>query len=106
MPLAAKPYLREVSIDPDAEFDTGQSPFSIPAVRALGTLALHPDVTFFVGENGAGKSTLLEAIAVGMGRAPARPTSCAAESLFNVISYRWRIQTLKYCAWATAAAPR
>jgi predicted ATPase len=24
MPLAAKPYLREVSIDPDAEFDTGQ----------------------------------------------------------------------------------
>jgi predicted ATPase len=24
MPLAAKPYLREVSIDPDAELDTGQ----------------------------------------------------------------------------------
>jgi len=39
-------------------------PFSIPAIRALDSLDLHPKVTFFVGENGSGKSTLIEAIAV------------------------------------------
>jgi predicted ATPase len=42
-------------------------PFSLPAVRALDTLPLHPKVTFFIGDNGTGKSTLLEAIAVGLG---------------------------------------
>lgn len=41
-------------------------PFSLPAVRALNTLELHPKVTFFVGENGSGKSTLMEAIAVAL----------------------------------------
>src|SRR3712207_6225437 len=33
----------------------------------MGALALHPSVTFFVGENGSGKSTLIEAIAVAAG---------------------------------------
>lgn len=42
-------------------------PFCLPAVRTLETLALHPKVTFFVGENGSGKSTLLEAIAISLG---------------------------------------
>ncbi len=41
-------------------------PFSLPAVRALNTLELHPKVTFLVGENGSGKSTLMEAIAVAL----------------------------------------
>ena len=45
-------------------------PFSLPAVRGLGSLELHPDVTFFVGENGTGKSTLLEALAVSLGFNP------------------------------------
>jgi len=31
-------------------------PFSIPAIRALDSLDLHPKVTFFVGENGSGKA--------------------------------------------------
>ena len=66
MAFEAKPYLREISIHDDAEFDDEEYPFSIPAVRNLNTMAFHPDVTFFVGENGAGKSTLLEAIAVNL----------------------------------------
>lgn len=46
-------------------FDT--YPFSLPAVRSLEKLELHPQVTFLVGENGSGKSTLLEALAVACG---------------------------------------
>ncbi|UKE83034.2 AAA family ATPase [Pectobacterium colocasium] len=45
-------------------------PFSIPSIRSLDKLELHPKVTFFIGENGSGKSTLLEAIAVSMGFNP------------------------------------
>jgi predicted ATPase len=39
-------------------------PFSIPAIKSLDRVKLHPSVTFFVGENGSGKSTLIEALAV------------------------------------------
>jgi predicted ATPase len=117
MPLAAKPYLRSVMLDPHAEVDTDSYPFTIPAVRELGVLEPHADVTFFVGENGAGKSTVLEAIAVGMGlpaeggprsvhrpqqevsplqrhlrlarsfRQPRASYFLRAESLFNVLTY-------------------
>ena len=45
-------------------------PFSIPSLKNLSTLALHPKITFFVGENGSGKSTLLEAIAIAAGCNP------------------------------------
>jgi len=45
-------------------------PYSLPAIRELGTLELLTPVTFFVGENGSGKSTLLEALAVGYGLNP------------------------------------
>lgn len=45
-------------------------PFTLPAVKNLTELKLHPKVTFFVGENGTGKSTLLEAIAVAYGFNP------------------------------------
>jgi predicted ATPase len=117
MSFATKPYLRAVSIVPDASPDFDAYPFSIPAVRELGVLEPHPDVTFFVGENGAGKSTVLEAIAVALGlpaeggnrsvlraqqetsplhrhlklvkgfRQPGSSYFLRAESLFNVVSY-------------------
>ena len=41
-------------------------PFSLPVVRTLDFIDLHPKVTFLVGENGSGKSTLLEAIAIAL----------------------------------------
>ena len=47
-----------------------QYPFCLDAVRNLGSLRLHPAVTYFIGENGSGKSTLLEAIAIAWGFNP------------------------------------
>ncbi len=60
-------FIREIVLRRDeiASFDA--YPFSLPVVRDMRRLALHPAVTFFVGENGSGKSTLLEAIAVAAG---------------------------------------
>ena len=45
-------------------------PFSLPAIRMLDFIDLHPKVTFIVGENGSGKSTLLEAMAIALGFNP------------------------------------
>ncbi|NRR28837.1 AAA family ATPase [Oxalobacteraceae bacterium] len=70
MAIAAKPYLQEVSIRPDMDLDYDLYPYNIAAVRELGHLTFHQDVTFFVGENGAGKSTVLEAIALALGYSP------------------------------------
>lgn len=56
----AMPFLTNLSVECR---DDGY-PFSIPAIRALESgIALHPKVTYFVGENGMGKSTLLEGLA-------------------------------------------
>jgi predicted ATPase len=63
-------YVREVKLRRERVASFDQYPFSLPAVRNLHTLALHPAVTFIVGENGSGKSTLLEAIAVAWGFNP------------------------------------
>ena len=68
--LDAKHYLLEVRLLRDKVPAFDQFPFSLPAVRNLDTLILHPSVTFIVGENGSGKSTLLEAIAVALGFNP------------------------------------
>ena len=66
----AKHYLLEVRLLRDKVPSFDQFPFSLPAVRNLDTLVLHPSVTFIVGENGSGKSTLLEAMAVALGFNP------------------------------------
>src|SRR6476660_4062856 len=60
-------FLKSVTLRRDwiASFDV--YPYSIPAIKRLTSIELHPRVTFFVGENGTGKSTLLEAIAVAEG---------------------------------------
>src|SRR2546421_4417624 len=60
-------YIAEVRLNREKVPSFKCYPFALPAVRRLKTLALHPAVTFFIGENGTGKSTLLEAIAVAWG---------------------------------------
>lgn len=67
---AVNQYVREVKLRRDKIASFDQYPFSLPVVRRLDTLDLHPAVTFLVGENGSGKSTLLEAVAVAWGFNP------------------------------------
>lgn len=60
-------YIRHVALRREKIESFDRYPFSLPAVRSLECVELHPKVTYFVGENGSGKSTLLEAIAVALG---------------------------------------
>lgn len=59
--------VRSVVLKRDEVHDPEAYPFSIPAIRHLGELALDPRVTLFAGENGSGKSTLIEGIAIAAG---------------------------------------
>ena len=63
-------YVRKVQLKRDDVLPFKEYPFSLPAIRHLHSLELHPAVTYIVGENGSGKSTLLEAIAVAWGLNP------------------------------------
>ena len=65
-----RPYWIEARFERREGWDEAVYPFNLPAVRALYSLAFHPNVTFLVGENGSGKSTLVEAIAVAFGLSP------------------------------------
>jgi predicted ATPase len=60
-------FIRSITLDRTRVETFDRYPFSLPAVRALDSLELHPRVTFVVGENGMGKSTLIEAVAVAAG---------------------------------------
>jgi predicted ATPase len=58
-----------VELPPDRDGSPREGyPWTLPAIAPLAAgLALHPSVTYLLGENGSGKSTLLEAIAVAAG---------------------------------------
>jgi predicted ATPase len=64
------PFLLRVQVLRERIAKPTAYPFSIPAIARVDGLALHPRVTYFVGENGSGKSTLLEGIAVAAGFNP------------------------------------
>lgn len=68
--LDAEHYLLELKLKREKVPSFEQYPFSLPVVRHLQTLELHPKVTFIIGENGSGKSTLLEAVAIAWGFNP------------------------------------
>jgi predicted ATPase len=69
----------------------GEHPWDLPVIRALEQgLALHPKVTYLVGENGSGKSTLLEAIAVAAGLNPEGGSSNFAFSTRSSHSDLWQ----------------
>jgi predicted ATPase len=65
--LPSTPYIDRVILKRATVPSFKVYPFSLPVVRNLKEIKLHPHVTFIVGENGSGKSTLLEAIAVAYG---------------------------------------
>lgn len=58
--------IRSVELIPPAEQEQRVGyPWDLPAIEALAEgLALHPRVTYLIGENDNGKSTLLESIAL------------------------------------------
>lgn len=65
--MISSQFVSRITLLRDKVESFDQYPFSLPVVRALEHIDLHPHVNFFVGENGSGKSTLLEAIAVSLG---------------------------------------
>ncbi|MDU4961782.1 MAG: AAA family ATPase [Sporomusaceae bacterium] len=67
---AGEAFIRSLRLQIERIDDYNRYPFCLPLFRQLSEIALHPRVTFFVGENGSGKSTLLEAIAVARGFNP------------------------------------
>jgi len=60
-------YVIRIALQREKVESFDQYPFSLPVVRSLDHVDLHPKMTYFIGENGSGKSTLLEAIAVFLG---------------------------------------
>src|SRR5438067_2119989 len=92
-------HLRSVALrrGPD---DASRFPFSVPIVRALGTLELDQAVTFLVGENGSGKSTLLEGIAaaaalptVGSDSVDRDETLAAQRAFAKELKLTWNART-------------
>ncbi|MBB4826660.1 putative ATPase [Sporosarcina luteola] len=62
-------YIRSVRLLKE-QLPHGVFPFTLPFVRNLDELQLHPNITYIIGENGMGKSTLLEGIAIAYGFNP------------------------------------
>lgn len=76
-------FIREIKINRNEIVNNEIYPFSLPIIKELTSLKLHPGVTFIVGENGSGKSTLLEAIAIVYGFNPEGGTKNFNFSTYN-----------------------
>ena len=97
--LDAEHYLLDVKLRRDRVPSFDDYPFSLPVIRNLDTLELHPKVTFIVGENGSGKSTLLEAIATAWGFNPEGGTKnfrfSTRHSHSTLHEYLWLVKGIK-----------
>lgn len=89
------PHLLSVALKRSPGAGT-EFPFTVPAIRSLGTLDFPSPVTLFVGENGSGKSTLLEGIAaaarlpaVGADEVGRDATLAAQRRLADVLRLTW-----------------
>ena len=67
MSVLPRQFASRVTLVRDKVGSFDRYPFSLPVIRTLESIDLHPRMTFLVGENGSGKSTLLEAMAVSLG---------------------------------------
>ncbi len=63
-------YVKTVSLKKEQIISYDEFPFTLPIIKYLDKLSLHPNVTYIIGENGMGKSTLLEGIAIALGFNP------------------------------------
>ncbi len=113
----ARHFLNALTFDGNSVSDWNIYPFSVPAIRQLKKIALHPKVTFFIGENGSGKSTLLESIAEKLGFKTQGGSRVASLSTHEYESPLTRLITLartsnrpmdgfflraeSFCNWAT-----
>ncbi|OAS85625.1 MULTISPECIES: AAA family ATPase [Metabacillus] len=70
MSMFNQQYIRGIKLKKDEVPSFNIYPFTLPSIKSLNELSLHPNVTFIIGENGMGKSTLLEAIAISIGFNP------------------------------------
>lgn len=64
-------FVQSARLVAGADEERSGHPWDLPAVAQLSDgIALHPKVTYLIGENGSGKSTLLAGIAVAAGMNP------------------------------------
>ncbi len=63
-------YIRSIRLNEERILSFNDFPLNLPVIKNFREIALHPNVTYIIGENGMGKSTLLEGIAIGLGFNP------------------------------------
>lgn len=63
-------YIRSICLNKERILSFNGFPLNLPVIKNFREIALHPNVTYIIGENGMGKSTLLEGIAIGLGFNP------------------------------------
>jgi predicted ATPase len=63
-------YIRSIRLNEERIPSKNTFPLNLPVIKNFREIALHPNVTYIIGENGMGKSTLLEGIAIALGFNP------------------------------------